>query len=85
MSTMKASALAQVWGTRDSWRLASPGGGDAGLQCEVLLEIQGDPNAGYHLVMSPAGFFTADYWYASQEEAQEAALELFGVTQGQWS
>ncbi len=30
---------------------------------EVTLEIQGGVTDGYHLIMSPAGCFTADHWY----------------------
>jgi len=50
----------------------------------VELEIQGDEENGYHLVMSPAGFFTADEWYKSKEDALAAALELFGIPAGKW-
>ena len=51
----------------------------------IELEIQGDEINGYNLVMSPEGFFTADYWYETKEEAMESAEELFGVTRLEWS
>jgi hypothetical protein len=34
--------------------------------------------------MSPAGFFTADEWYESQEKALAAASELFGLARESW-
>jgi hypothetical protein len=35
--------------------------------------------------MSPEGFFSADYWYKTKEEAIESAEELFNVTRSEWT
>jgi hypothetical protein len=48
------------------------------------LEIVGDNKNGYNLVMSPAGFFTADHWYESKDDALAAASELFGLARESW-
>lgn len=82
---MTAHTKCRVFGTRDSWSLAPHRGFAEGRECEVDLEIEGDEKNGYHLVMSPAGFFTADAWYESKDEALTAASELFGVAPGKWS
>jgi len=84
--TLVAHTKSRVWGTRNSWSLAPHRGfeGD-GRECEVDLEIQGDEENGFHLVMSPVGFFTADEWYETQGEALAAASELFAIDPGQWS
>jgi hypothetical protein len=84
--TLVAHAKSRVWGTRNSWSLAPHRSfeGD-GCECEVDLEIQGDEKNGYHLVMAPAGFFTADRWYETQDNALAAASELFGVGPENWA
>ena len=56
-----------------------------GIECTVALSIEGDENNGYHLIMSPEGFFTADNWYQSLEEAQKAAHEQFDVNSDAWA
>ena len=76
----------RVWGTRNSWSLAPHRGlSGKGCECKVDLEIEGDDQNGYNLVMSPAGFFTADEWYESKDAALAAASKLFGVAHKQWS
>jgi hypothetical protein len=83
--TLRAHTTARVYGTTNSWSLTPHRGyASEGRDCEVDLEIQGNEEQGYHLVMSPAGFFTADSWYKSQDDALAAALELFGVTREEW-
>jgi hypothetical protein len=49
------------------------------------LQIVGDSATGYHLIKAPSGFFTADDWYLTLEEALDAAREEFGVSQDMWS
>jgi hypothetical protein len=51
---------------------------------EVVLEIDGSAAHGYHLLMSPAGCFPADYWYKSVAEAKESASQIFGVNPSGW-
>lgn len=85
MERQSAVVRARIWGTENCWSLApSPGAGSEDKECEVTLEIQGTPKNGYNLVMCPAGFFTADYWYKTKSEALDNARELFGVTVGEW-
>ena len=74
---------AWIYGTTNSWSL-SPRGHEPSAECEVLLEIRGDEKQGYHLTMNPTGFFTADSWHATQQEALRTATELFGVAPEKW-
>src|SRR5215475_8002912 len=76
-SVLVTCTKTRIWGSRNSWSLA-PHRGFKG-ECKVDLEIQGDEHNGYHLVMRPAGFFTADEWYASKDGALAAASKLFGI------
>ena len=86
MERLAASVRVRIWGSRNCWSLEpTPGAGGASEECEVALEIQGTRKSGYNLVMSPAGFFTADSWYETKAEALEDAQELFGVTVGEWN
>lgn len=86
MTPIFAKARVQVWGTSDSWSLAPHAGSEQqGKLCDVELEIQGNDKDGYHLVMTPAGFFAADSWHESQEAAQASAAELFGTKPSDWS
>jgi hypothetical protein len=83
--SLVAHTRARIFGTTDSWSLtAHPGSGPEGRDCSVRLEISGDARNGYHLAMSPEGFFTADSWYISQEEALASASELFKVAACAW-
>jgi hypothetical protein len=84
--TLVTKTKSRIWGTRNAWSLALRRGfeGD-GRECEIELEIQGDEKNGYHLIMSPAGFFTADEWYQSKEQALAAASELFGISPNKWN
>ena len=76
----------EIWGTKNAWSLAPVTESNGpGQKCEVELEIQGNEKEGFHLVMSPAGFFTADYWYETKREALDSARELFGTTESEWS
>jgi len=51
----------------------------------MRLEIQGDSENGFHLILAPSGFFAADYWYATLQEAMDAAKSLLGVNYQQWT
>ncbi len=86
MLSIRTTVKARVWGTHDAWRLCpfrSPE--EPSQDCEVELEIQGDDRSGYHLVMSPSGFFTADNWYETKQEALDTAHRVFGVGPDEWS
>ncbi len=84
--TLVARTRSRVWGSRDAWSFAPhrEWEGD-GHDCAVELEIQGDDARGYHLVISPAGFFTADSWYETLTDAYEAAVELFDIAPKAWT
>ena len=86
MKTINARKVRKIWGTGNAWNLEpGPDRSEPVTECEVLLEIEGDDKTGYHLVISPEGFFTADYWYASRKEAMQSATKLFGVAESEWS
>ena len=87
MTTLKASAVARVWGTRNAWSLTPPkGSAGAGVQCNVAVQIESDKRSGgCHLIMAPEGFFTADCFYETIDEAKADALELFGIKASDWS
>ena len=83
--TLFAQAHARIYGIPGSWSLAPiPDSALNARECGISLELQGDEDDGYHLVMSPTGFFTADNWYASKDEALIAAFELFGISREAW-
>jgi hypothetical protein len=48
------------------------------------LQIVGDSSAGYHLLRAPSGFFTADDWFLTLEEALDAAQAEFEVGREKW-
>lgn len=77
---------ARVWGTKNAWSL-SPfrTANEPTQECDVELEIQGDDREGYHLVISPHGFFAADSWHHTKHDALSTARELFGVLPDAWS
>jgi len=86
MITITAITKVRIWGTKNCWSLSPDAYNNShGTDCSVELEIQGDDRNGYHLVMSPSGFFTADNWYETQQDAIDDAIELFGVHADQWS
>lgn len=86
MKIIKAQKTVTIWGHSNAWSLEpETGKSTPSTQSVTELEIQGDDQNGYNLVMSPEGFFTADYWYESLQEAKESAKELFGVTEREWS
>jgi hypothetical protein len=85
MIRLRAEAQAVVFGTHSAWSLAWHRGYErVGTQCRVVLEIQGDEQNGYHLVLSPDGFSTSDGWFAELADARRSASELFGVEPDQW-
>jgi hypothetical protein len=85
MRRLRAEVTVMIFGSRHSWSLAPQVRGEPeGVRRTVRLEIQGDERAGYHLVQSPDGFFTADSWHATLVEAQQSATELFGVGPDVW-
>ena len=86
MTSIFTTTKARIWGTTNSWSLIQFAGSDQPkCECTVELEIQGDDLDGYNLVMSPTGFFTADTWHQTKDDALLAALELFGVARDAWS
>lgn len=85
MKSINAKTKVRIWGTKNAWSLDPNSEADSpGTLCDVSLEIQGDQRNGYHLVMSPSGFFTGDHWYETKKDALDDAKELFGVDQSDW-
>lgn len=86
MQSIFATTTASIFGSRNAWSLAPiEGFSPYPSQCVVRLEIQGDKRNGYNLVMSPEGFFTADSWHPTQQDALDSAYDLFHVPQDAWS
>ena len=85
MKSFFCKTKVQIWGTKNSWSLSPmTGKSGPGKLCNILLEIQGTAKNGYHLVMSPDGYFSADNWYVNIEDAIENAKELFGIKKKDW-
>jgi hypothetical protein len=88
MESIVAKVSARIVGSRNDWSLGTDGFDGRAVkttECEVLLEIQGTKRNGYNLVMAPKGFFTADSWFKTKQEALESAEELFGVAADGWT
>lgn len=85
MHSIYATTTTLIWGTTNAWSAEQTGGPDqTSIRCAVKLEIQCDRH-GCSLVMSPSGFFTADSWHPTKEDAIDAAREIFGVPATAWS
>ncbi len=83
MKILIAQIEVRITGIENAWGV-TPSGDTTGRCVPVELELQSDGTAGYHLVKSPDGYFTADDWFPTLEEAQAAALEDFGVALDSW-
>jgi hypothetical protein len=85
MERLHAETRATVWGSETGWSLApSSSIADASRTVPVSLSIEGDGGGGYLLVQSPDGFFTADEWFHTIDEALDYAQELYGVERDAW-
>ena len=85
MKRWTAKTRAQVWGQKNAWSLAPPDGTTASpTECEIVVEIQGDEKNGFHFVMSPNGFFTADTWSETIDEAFDYGKRLFDLDRDDW-
>lgn len=84
MIIYRSQTKTQICGTKNAWTIESDEPNAPRIETLVELEIQGTERDGYNLVMSPDGYFTADYWYKTIEEAFEAGQELFSVAKKQW-
>jgi hypothetical protein len=81
----RAEVTTTIWGTKNAWSLARHRETDDPTEgVRVVLTIQGDTRSGYHLIQSPEGFFTADTWHPTLDDAFDAAHEMFGVSRGAW-
>ena len=85
LSSIFATARAQLWEHDESWTLAPRCGPNPGRSVEFNLEIRGGEAKGFHLRMRPQGFPIAEYWYPSLAEALADAQGLFGVQEAAWS
>ncbi len=82
-SVFRTFVTARICGTKNAWSVGETAGVPIS-EVPVELEIQGQKQWGYHLVISPFGFFTADYHYDSLKEAFSSASEVFGVELATW-
>ena len=82
MKSILATAQAKIFGTPGGWSLEPSG--DESSDGRVRLEIQGTDEDGDLLIMLPDGFFTADCWFQTRQEALESAEEEFGVLASSW-
>ena len=83
---MRAVAVVPIRGYANAWKVAGAADPRANIQDRVVtLEIVGNPADGYHLLMSPAGCFTADTWHESVEDAKGTAAVAFGVSPDGWT
>ena len=86
MKRIKAAIKTTIGGTSNSWYLSSgENKKEPSKLCEVELEIYGDEKNGYFLLISPEGYFTADYNYETKGDALTDAQELFGIGEDEWS
>jgi len=84
--SVKAIAMVPMRGWGNAWGVAKPSDPPGRVEDRVVtLEIQGNAADGYHLIISPAGCFTADTWHESVEDAKATAAEAFGVLPHEWS
>ena len=83
--TLVARTKTQVWGSTNAWSLAPQAGWGEPRECAVEVEIDGDDSSGYHLIMSPVGFFTADSWHETLDDALDAAVESLGIPRDAWT
>jgi hypothetical protein len=82
---VRAVVVVPIRGSGNAWKVAGPSDPAARVQERmVTLEILGDAESGYHLIMSPTGCFTADTWHESVEDAKATAAEVFGVPPNEW-
>jgi hypothetical protein len=85
MERLQAETRATIWGSKTGWSLApGPSIADASRTVPVTLSIESDGGGGYLLVQSPEGFFTADEWFHTIDEALSYAGELYGVEPDDW-
>ncbi len=81
---MKANVVVPICGSGNAWKVGEPSDPRASER-PVTLEIQGNAQNGYHLVMSPEGCFTADTWHESIADAKATAEEIFNVPTDGWA
>jgi hypothetical protein len=83
---MKAVVVVPICGSGNAWKVGEPSDPPVRVKKRpVTLEIQGDAQNGYHLVMSPEGCFTADTWHESIAEAKATAEEHYNVPPDGWT
>ena len=87
MTKITTNTKAEIWGSKNAWSLSKDSGYSSSVpNCNVVLEINGEEKNGYHFIMmAPEGFFTADTWHETQQEALDEGLRLFGVNHSEWN
>ena len=73
-----------VCGYHNAWSFSEPENSrQSPTECQVHFEIQGDVSNGFLFIMAPDGFFTADAWVETLDEAFELGAEL-GLERDEW-
>jgi len=85
MKSKNVTKLLIIYGTSNSWSLtetkATPNNVNS---ANTSIYFEGNDKEGYHLVISPEGYLTADSWYESKKEVIEAAKELLNISELEW-
>lgn len=81
----KATVELRVRGRQSAWQASRRDEAADGQLTRTSLEIQGSSKQGFHLVVEPEGFFAADTWHETEQDARSEAEEAFGVLPGDWS
>ena len=85
MKSKLINKVITIYGTPNSWSLSeSETKRNKINNTSTSIHFEGNDKEGYHLVISPEGYFTADSWHESKKEAIEAAKELLNIPESEW-
>ncbi|KFZ36113.1 hypothetical protein HR45_18275 [Shewanella mangrovi] len=73
-----------IYGNASYWSLSGEHSAAPTSQRHIDLDIIGDTEQGYLLLISPKGLYTAEMWCASLEEAKQHAQQWFAIQTADW-
>lgn len=83
---MQVVTRSKIRKLKGGWRLANDSDPvEYVTEVEVKLLIEGNMKNGYHLIITPDGFFTTDSHHETLEDAIESAKESFNISYSDWS
>jgi len=83
---MKSITRSKIRKLKGGWRIANDSDPAKYVHdVEVELCIQGNSKNGFHLIITPENFFTADWHHETLEDAIESAQESFDISSSDWS